>query len=326
MRRLLATVFLIALFFSSCATYTIKEAREIIVEPESSKIETRYKAILEKEREEEAKKEEKRINIYPLNLFTLSYPFYFNPVKNSEYTLSDSDTTIRTLFIPLGEERIDDETLTYVANQISEYNFSFIALSGRLDNQTRLATLLNRDAVTTEGGTIIINDGILVKMDKNSVEIALTENKTVELIAVDYHPTVPNVASVEEALSLVSRLEKNVLEDLVKVISTSETNNKILFLTSIAPSSSDWSDLTNYQYRDERSFIISDTLNNLNWHDSFDASRFNEEIDSGVTRFYGQYEERLDFIYSNSIVPLSSYNYAIEGLETNSVVAEFLIP
>ena len=330
MRKTVALLLLLVFFFQSCATYTISEARDKIVYPEKSEIVTRYNDIMEKEleREEEKKKEEEsaKVNNYPLNLFTLSYPFYYNPVKNNTYTLSEEETVIATLFIPLGEERLSDEALNSIKEQLDKHRFSIIALSGAIDNQVRLATLIGKDAVTTKGGTIIFSDGVLSSMHDSYIELSLTENKKIALLSEDFHPIVPYVDTVDEALELVSKLEKAELEELINRISEPQEEIKILLLSSLSPSSLDWSAWTEYPYRRDYQFLFSDTLSNLNWFDAFNLSRFNEETESGITRRFGEYEERLDFVYFKGMIELSSYTFPIENLANTPIVATFLIP
>ena len=137
---------------------------------------------------------------------------------------------------------------------------------------------------------------------------------------------VPEAESVEDVLTLVDNLEKQNAEELIEKVSSPAADAKILFLTSIAPSSLDWSDWTVYDYRYERTFLFSDLLSSLRWNDAFALSRCSEETDSGVTRTYGPYAERLDFIYSKGMITLSSLTVPVENLSSSATVAYFLIP
>lgn len=53
MRKVLLPLFVLLLLFSSCASYTIAEAREAIIYPENGSTETRIRVINEKKEAEE---------------------------------------------------------------------------------------------------------------------------------------------------------------------------------------------------------------------------------------------------------------------------------
>lgn len=321
---LLILVFSLLLF--SCATYTIAEARENIVYPEAGTTPTKLSEIEKIEAEKKAEIEKTKVNEYPSSTSDIVLPFYYNPLKNKEYILSDDMTSFSVIFIPLGEEELEEESITQIKTLIENSSFTLVALSGSLSNQMEVAKALKKDALTLQGGTIIYDGVVLESYDEDSVVISLTEDKTVTIYNKDYHIVVPDTASVDETLDIVDEIERRDAENLIDTVTKGDSRTKILFLSSIAPSSLDWTSWTDYDYRYERNFLFSDLLSSLNWYDAFALSRFNEETESGWTRKYYSYEERLDFIYTKGLIVESSYTLPIENLNSRAVVAVLLLP
>ncbi len=319
-------ILLFSLILFSCKTYTIQEAREIIEYPEKSSIETRLKAIEDEKEKERIEEEKKKTNEYPENLEEIVYPFYYNPVKNTTFTLEDDVTAFSALLLPLGEEDLSESAVTSLKALLDNYNFTFIVLTGSLSNQVKIASLLDLDGVTFEGGTIIFSGVVLSSMDDNSMKILLTENKAITLYTRDYHPVIPEDKDTEDILALVDNLEKITAEDLIESISEERGRAKILFLSSLSPSSLDWTDWSDKSYREERSFLFSDLLLSLNWIDTYDLMRFSVETDDDYTRRIGGYEERLDFIYSKDLLVTGSCIIDVENMDTRAVFASFIYP
>lgn len=323
MRKLILPL-LFLLLIVSCKTYTIEEARETIVYPSSQYTPTKLNDIEREKAEKQRQEDAKKTNEYPEDPGKITLPFYYNPVKNKEYTLDESLTQFNVLFIPLGEEAVSEEALESIKTLVDNHPFTLIALSGSLDNQKSVASMLKKDAVTLKGGTIIFDGVVLKEIDDDYIILALTEEKTITIYNRDYHPLFDYTLTEDEILSSIDRMEKLFSEELIESISGKTTEEKILFLSSIAPSSLDWTPWTKYDYREERNFLLSDLLLSLNWIDSYDVSRFSEETECGFTRKYGSYEERLDFIYSKGLITTESYILPVENLDTRAVVAVFM--
>lgn len=327
---------LVLFAFSSCATYTIEEARPNIVYPPSSEssptrlneIEERKEAEKETIRKAEEERirleKEKAINTYPDNLSELSYPFYFNPVKNK--TASSVKDELTVIFIPLGESDLSGSQLLSAANCISDTKWDTVALTGSLSNQTRFASVLGEDAVTMEGGTIVFRGSFPISFSEDRITLALSEEKDATILIEDQKPVLPSSGDTEEVLAMVEELEDRDIESIVEYVSQEGSGRKVFFLSSYAPSTSDWTDWTEYPYRRDQSFIISSIMSGLKWQDAFDATRFSVETDSGVTRRNGDVEERLDYIWSKGLIPLSCFNLPVETTEITAIVATFLLP
>ena len=336
MKSKLTLFILLTLLLSSCASYTISEARDYIDYPNNKNVSpTKYSTIVENQekaerekREAEEEKErierEKRVNEYPESYSSITFPFYYNPVKNNSCdTIGDTFTAI---LIPLGDERIEDEALLAVKNSVSDTDSSIIALTGSYYNRSRLSTLFGEDAVTVEGGTIIFRDSLIKDMKSDRITLSLTPDQDLSLLIMDQKPLLPKGGDTDEITSLVDHLEDRDIEEIVEYISQEGSDKKLFFLTSYAPSSSDWTDWTEYDYRKDHAFMISDILSDLKWQDCYDAVRFSSETESGVTRRNGEVEERLDYIWSKGLIIYSSYTIPLEKTEFSAVVAKFIIP
>lgn len=313
------------LLLASCASYTIAEARENIIYPVSGGSETRIRVINEEKERIKAEEEAKKTNEYPEDLASITLPFYYNPVRNTTYR-EEGTQEFNAIFIPLGEDELSEESLLAIKSLLEKHDFSLTALSGSLLNQSRLATLIGKDAITLEGGTIILDGVVIEEIECDYIKLGFTETRKVTVYNKDYHPILPETETIDETLDLVDRLEKLLSEPLIDSISTKEDNAKILFLTSIAPSSLDWTSWTDYSYREERNFLISDLLLALNWNDTIALTRFSEETDNSWTRSYREFEERLDFIYSKNMIVTSSCIIPVENMQTRSVAATFILP
>ena len=336
MKSKLTLFILLTLLLSSCASYTISDARDYIDYPDNKNVSpTKYSTIVENQEKAEREKREaeeereriereKRVNEYPESYSSITFPFYYNPVKNNSCdTIGDTFTAI---LIPLGDERIEDEALLAVKNSVSDTDSSIIALTGSYYNRSRLSTLFGEDAVTVEGGTIIFRDSLIKDMKSDRITLSLTPDYDLSLLIMDQKPLLPEGGDTDEITSLVDHLEDRDIEEIVEYISQEGSDKKLFFLTSYAPSSSDWTDWTEYGYRKDHNFMISDILSDLKWQDCYDAVRFSSETESGVTRRNGEVEERLDYIWSKGLIVSSSYTLPLEKTEFLAVVATFITP
>lgn len=350
MKKALITLLSI-LLLSSCATYTVQEGRNNIFVPENSeKIETRYNVIKqikdeekkaederiasEKKAEEDAKaKEEARLkamdtNNYPDNLSAMTFPHIYSPLKANILKADDSIVTLSMLFIPLGNDELKDEDVASIVDSISDSNPELIALTGSLSNQVKFAKKYNKDSVTLSNGTLIYS-AKLNSADENHANIQLTDNKAIDVIVLDYSNSIPwNKADVKDWIKEIKNKELDASNDALTKLSAI-SGKSILFLSSLTPSSHDWATVTDYSYRVPASFTLSDTLSSR-WQDVYRSTHFNAEVDPGITRRSYEVFERMDFIYSLSLMPLQSKTMPIAGLTENTgnlaIFATIVIP
>ena len=109
-----------------------------------------------------------------------------------------------------------------------------------------------------------------------------------------------------------------------------DDSEKLIALSSAAPSGDDWIEFTPFRYRSDLSFPVSDYFNSEGWLDAYRSTHFSAETDGGITRRNGEMYERLDFIWTDGMIPVSAISYPVRGLTdrtgTFAVLAELLIP
>ena len=334
--KYLPLVLALLFFLSSCASYTIAQARDVISYPSEENLPpTKLSTITKLEEEKKARKEmaeaerlrkeeEERVNVYPSDLSTLETPFYFNPVKNHDGKVEGD--SFKVVLLPLGEKELSDRELDAVASCVSDDSIVVMAITGSLSNQTRLSSLIGEDAVTLDGGTLVFRNAAISSLSEDTLVLSLAEDKEIVFLSVDQKPLLPGEGDVDEILSLVDELSDRDAESLVDYISKDDNKEKVLFLSSYSPSASDWSDWSDYSYRSDRSFMIPRLLEDLKWQDAYDSLRFSTETSPGVTRRNGEIEERLDYIWSKGLLPLSSFTLPLETTDLTAVVAIFMLP
>ncbi len=363
MRKAL-TLFLSALMLASCATYTVQNGRDSISLPAGgNEPETRYRIIKDKEdrefqayieklradaeeksrelsaqrereREEKEAEEERLkvldINEYPSDLSTLSYPHIYSPKKSRELKADSAAVTERLLFLPLGNDVLTEKSMESILVSISGLDPDIIALTGAIENQVAFTQGYGHDAVTTEGGTVIFTAS-LISSSASGISLQITERKTVDIAVLNPFRSLPwTKDDVQEWLKDVKENEEADLTDVFNAISRMTGERKLLFISSATPSTEDWSTITDYYYRNVASFSLSDAMSEMRWQDAYRATHFNAEVDPGITRRSYEVFERLDFIYSYNLMPLSSETVAISGLTEATgniaLLAEIVIP
>ena len=352
------------LLMASCATYTVQDGRNAIKVPENaSRIETRYNVIKEKEEREEnayiarlraeaeaksrelKEREEKEraqreaeeerlkaldINEYPEDLESLTLPHIYTPAKSNELKSDDGIVTERLLFIPLSDYALEADDIDSIISSISDIGPDIIALTGSVENQISFTEKYGYDAVTMNGGSLLYR-ACLENASEDTISLRISEKKSIELSVLDFQRSFPwTKDDVPAWLEELKENEETDLKDALDAISEMAGSRRLIFISSSSPSTEDWSTITDYYYRNVSSFALSDAMSEMRWQDVYRATHFNAEVDPGITRRSYEVFERLDFIYSYGLMPLSSTTMALSGLteETGglAVLAEIVIP
>lgn len=343
--RILLTAIAV-LMLAGCATYTVGSGLAVIQIPEEGDlIETRYneieKAVAEAakkaadeaeakrlqaeaeaaaaeaakvERDEKAKAQEELIrslsdlrnrNDFPQDLSSLTFPHIFRPVGTDE-VLSSTFTRVDTLLLPLGEKTYSTDEIAHIASSIKDIKVQLLFVTGSLENQVAVANALQRNAVALEGGMVIFTPEI-ISASADSALFSLAEGKEVGVSVLGISDSMirsdnPDIPAWQEYLSEKSD------EDIARVekaISDISSDSKLFALSSSEPSSEDWTIFTPYSYRSEYSWPISDLLSE-SWSDTYRATHFSEETDAGITLKTPYISERLDFMYTQGVMEISS--------------------
>lgn len=332
------------LLLSSCATYTIADGYSHIDVPETTgRPETRYAIILQENAEksaeaiENAKKEAEHraamrrdaaVNEYPEELSSLKYPHIYTPLKTNA-TAADGINIIQVLFLPLGTEPMSADDAERILSANSDLSPDFVILTGSLENQVLGARSAGWDAVTLRGGTVL-HRPLLKEADENTAAFFITTTKDFDITPLYFQSSMPaeDEEAEEWALSLTADCtERDAVKAAVEAMDDSE---RIIALSSAAPSGDDWIEFTPFRYRSDLSFPVSDYFNSEGWLDAYRSTHFSAETDGGITHRNGEMYERLDFIWTDGMIPISAISYPVRGLTdrtgTFAVLAELLIP
>lgn len=331
MRKLVILTALAMSLLAGCASYTVREGLEVISVPEEgTAVPTRLAQINEEKdrlaameaREREAQNQEEAerqallearesfnsriesarvLNDYPEDLTLLDCPHVYRPADSSTY-LDENFTDFTLVFVPLGQEELDSASAQTIASALRPSDFDFIVTTGSRENQVMLARALGMDTVTLEGGSVSFST-VLKDADSTSASFSLTEDKDLTIIPADQSRKLTlspdlDIASWVQALTAESEADISSLESLTAGISDSEV---ILALSAGQPASSDWTPFTPYSYRTEYSWPVSDYLDRT-FSDSYAATRYSGETDSGVTLVTDVLHERMDRLYTRGLI------------------------
>ncbi len=265
---------------------------------------------------------------YPERPSDITFP-YLHMASEAE-PASDADAVkISILLLPLGFEAMSEEDADRISASLSGLTPDFIVLTGSLENQIKGASRSQMNAVVLSGGTILFRTEYL-SSDGKTASFQISD-EDIEIGAVSLDDTMPSSADGVQAWLNKLQSDSRESSDAVLKASREIADGEAFFiLSSTEPASSDWTSLTPYRYRTDRSFAISDSILSDGWTDLYSATHYSAETDSGITRIRGSVYERLDFIYAKGMMPSSAVSFNIAGLTDRTgalgVIAEAVLP
>ncbi len=336
--------FALLILLSSCAVYTVEDGYRNITIPETTgRPETRYAVILQENADksaeaiENAKKEaehraamrrEAEVNEYPEDISMLSFPHIYTPVRTNS-TEKDGINTIQVLMLPLGYEELSAENAEKILLANSDIAPDFVILTGSLENQVTGARTAGWDAVTLEGGTIL-HRPLLKEAGEKTATFFITTTKDLEIAPVSSDNSMPATAQEAPVWAKEQAAKTEELEIVSATAALMSDEEKLFALSSSSPSGEDWIEFTPFRYREDLDFPVSSYFQENGWIDAYRETHFSAETDGGATRKNGEVYERLDFLYSDGMIPVWAISYPVRGLTdtrgTFAVLAEFLIP
>ena len=337
MIRKALTAILIISVLVSCASYTISDGYASIVVPENTgKPETRYRIIQEENKEktqeaiENAKKEAEHraamkrnaeVNEYPEDISEITFPHIYTPLRTNA-TAENGINTFQILFLPLGEEEISDADIQRILASTSDLSPDFVVLTGSLSNQIKGARTAGWDAVTLEGGTIL-HKPLLKSADARKASFFITPTKDFDIAPVYLTASLPSsedgIGAWLESISAEAESNLKIVQDADMSMADRE---RIIALSSSEPVTEDWIEFTPFAYRTPHSFGISDYLSDSSYIDAYRRTHFTAEVDGGITRRNGSIYERMDSLWSASLIPESSVAFPVLGLtDTRGIFA-----
>ena len=307
-----------------------EEEISIPVSDETVISETEAVVIEEEAAQEEAVETVRDVNMYPENLRDISYPHVYLPLHSS--TLKSGDViTARVLLLPLGYDDLEDADINRIVLSVGDTDADFIILTGSLANQVRGAVAAGLDAVTLRGGTILYSSRLDRVNNAESAVFTIADGKDLGIAPVSYRSQLPESSSgIAEWISEIRRGEEEAAAEIIGIADDITDSERIIALSSPTPATRDWMDFTPYPYRHSANFAIADRLEEEGWTDTYDATHFSAETDSGVTRISGDVYERMDFIYIKGMMPGSALSFPVAGLTDTTghlgLMAEIIIP
>lgn len=286
MRKFFPLLLLFIFLLFSCNTYTILNGRENINEPVYEELkETRIKLI--NPPEEEATYESLIVSLIPLG----------------ERTLGDSILNRLTLSLP------SSDILVFTGSEVNKEN---------------LKKKLSGNIIDLEGGFIILNNLEMLSSDGKLITIRTKTDKKITIAVEDQKPSLPSANDTDSFIKIVDSKEALALPHLAETLmSLGEEEYEILFLSSLSPSSVDWTNDSGLDYRYERSFTTSEIFNTLSWND---AALINGKTNlNNVTRTNGKIKERMDFIYTKGLNVTSCFTLPLDGLNNAAVYAVIIL-
>ena len=350
MRKALIPIVALALTLSSCASYTVDKALARIEVPVYGDLPSTKLADIEAEKAAEAERqriEDERLaaieaeerqavldagrNDYPADLSTLSFPHVYRPVAGNE-AIDEAFTRIDCLLLPLGDSWLGDGAVGTIADSVRDTGFEFVFVTGCLENQCAFATALGMDAITLEGGTICFTT-TLEDATASLASFTLAEGKDIDLMVFDLFDDsiLGQEADLATWTSYLDQRSGDSIAALDELAAQSGDSEKILALSSSEPSSLDWSIFTPYSYRTDRSWPISEHLAGQGFSDTYRATHFSEETDSGVTLVHSGFHERMDAFYTKGLIEVSSWTVTIPVLSEGesqrfATAATYIVP
>ncbi len=190
---------------------------------------------------------------------------------------------------------------------------------------------MQRKAIALDGGLIIFTTEVK-EANSKSATFTLTAEKDIEvsvLSLADKMATADNLDIKAWQEYLKSESEEN-LKAVEDTIAAMNDNEKLFAFSSPEPSSLDWTIFTPYSYRSDYDWPLSDYLNQT-WSDTYRSTHFSEETDGGITLKTSSISERMDFLYSQELIEVSSETITLAGLSDSenpvyALMATYIVP
>ncbi len=252
------------------------------------------------------------------------FPYYHQSSKISQH-LQGSITKFSVLFIPLPESQLLDETiLSEIIEGIRYIDPSILTLTGNIDMFLLLFDSLDMNGVILDEETAVITSFPIIEMSSNGAILEPVSGKTLQiavinlwdkspLIEFQQNPAYPDSWQGEVQKSHGYR--QTVLETMLAELKPIPT---ILTASLYEPSGLDWTMDSTFSYRIPFNWPMETFFIENNFIDSFRVTHFSEETNPGNTWIgyihENLYEERLDYIYVKSVIPVESKILGIESL------------
>lgn len=317
-----------------------QQRAEQVQKAEQEEAERLHQLALEQERLARQEEEQKLLQlalhqqIPPLS--ELTYPRLYTTDK--ETILLDENAQLDIMLLTLDDQMWDSQEMVREVNaSISDLSYPIIVATGHMQNVIDLVREMGQHAILVRGGAIISRLPI-VKTDEYGASVQFSEKKTVRV----------SVANLPEYEVLEAFQAKGDWQTIQKQISPERlaalkaitakgpvTEPTIIGASLYEPSHQDWNTFSPVTYRQiDYLWPLTAQLEEDQFYDVYRATHFSSATDAGNTLFKGDLKERVDYLFSRKLLPLTSTMLTIggesvpdeQGIARYGLVASFLVP
>ena len=319
------------------ATAALDEQHRIEAAAEADRLQQEQLRLLAQAQEAARLEEERELArlIPPLSELTLPHRY----VISSTVKVIPKGSILKTLLLPLSDVPWQGSDLAdSVARSISDLEAPVIFVTGAMENVTSLVKRLAGNAVLLEGGAVITALEVL-EATKNSVQVRRNGEQTLRLSLanlVEYEVLSSFLDGEEGWKETQKRISEPRLKTLLSIARTGlKVEPTILAGSLYEPSHQDWSSFSPISYRQvDYLWPLGAALEEEQFWDVYRLTHFSADTDSGNTIALGEIKERVDYLFTRKLLPLSSTIIPVGGESTPrdeevqrwGIAASLLIP
>lgn len=319
------------------ATAALDEQHRIEAAAEADRLQQEQLRLLAQAQEAARLEEERELArlIPPLSELTLPHRY----VISSTVKVIPKGSILKTLLLPLSDVPWQGSDLAdSVALSISDLEAPVIFVTGAMENVTSLVKRLAVNAVLLEGGAVITPLEVL-EATKNSVQVRLNGEQMLRLSLanlVEYEVLSSFLDGEEGWKETQKRISEPRLKTLLSIARTGlKVEPTILAGSLYEPSHQDWSSFSPISYRQvDYLWPLGAALEEEQFWDVYRLTHFSADTDSGNTIALGEIKERVDYLFTRKLLPLSSTIIPVGGESTPrdeevqrwGIAASLLIP
>jgi hypothetical protein len=300
--------------------------------------------LAQREAEQQRLEEEERIREAALQaqyrqippLASLTFPRVY--ATDTPTILLTDQSQLHVMLLPLDDTPWSEKGMALeVKNSIKDLSYPVIFLTGHMQNVIDVVREIGVHAVLVDGGAIITTLPI-VSSSKHGASVQFSEKKTLRL-ALSYLPeyeVLSTFASGGDWKAIQKEITGSRQEKLKAIIGEGSITEPTLIASSLfEPSHQDWNTFSPITYRQvDYLWPLTTLLEDEQFYDAYRATHFSSATDAGNTFLKGNLKERIDYLFSRKLLPLSSSMLTIggesvadaNGIARYGLVASFLVP
>ena len=269
-------------------------------------------------------------------LASLTFPRVY--ATDTPTILLTDQSQLHVMLLPLDDTPWSEKGMALeVKNSIKDLSYPVIFLTGHMQNVIDVVREIGVHAVLVEGGAIITTLPI-VSSSKHGASVQFSEKKTLRL-SLSYLPeykVLSTFASGGDWKTIQKEITGARQEKLKAIIGEGSITEPTLIASSLfEPSHQDWNTFSPITYRQvDYLWPLTTLLEDEQFYDTYRATHFSSATDAGNTFFKGNLKERIDYLFSRKLLPLSSSMLTIggesiadeNGIARYGLVASFLVP